>query len=245
MACQDCVNQCTCAVTATDNTIQVSGTGNAQTPYVISAKLSAQAGNALSTQGDGLYVATNAAGGVPVYETSGRPAGSTGLVYYDTTIPGLLVKSGPTAGYTKPWNLPWGYLGQDYRQSVTGQNNLSTPVSGALVTVSTPVGRRLRASVWCEMRATGAVTDPDWRISLYRDSTQISSVVIKDFAGDPNPSPVSGGSIFGVTESTGTSHTFTFRFQPGTGANSGAGFVPVMEDGYLMIEDIGPSTTPT
>lgn len=233
MGCQNCGSSgsCACAVSAGDGTIEVTGNGSADQPYAITTQVSQAAGNTLIKLADGLHVPVGTGGGVPVYPTATRPIGSVGLTYYDTTIPGILAYASPTAGYQKPWNLPWGHF-------YTGSGSSPNAQTGTIGTVthSLLANRRILIQGWVQV-ASADTSGQTINIKVQQaglDKISVSTTPTTNAVGQ-----VSRDDIPVLVETTTTGVSTTFQMVFSISANT-----MTVERYYWVFQDIGPSGPP-
>jgi hypothetical protein len=232
-------------VYAPDSSILVTGNGNGQTPYGVSAQISQQAGNALNRQSDGLFVSTVAAGGVPVYETALRPTGTTGYVYYDSTIPGLLVKSGTTVGYTLPWNMPWGYVNSSQTTAATSaSSSTAVNVTGLSVEFTAVANRRYKITIRGMVYST---VDNDL-IGVYLRDGSNNTVATYNFSDSGSgPGGYAVHHSIPWIETIGTSGAVTRKVAVARLVGTGTAyyFADANRPALILVEDIGPNGAPS
>jgi hypothetical protein len=170
-----------------------------------------------------------------------RPASPTkGDTIYETDTGELLVYYGATTTWQKPWELPWGIMGNGYATANQGSiTNTEVDVTNATCTFTAVANRYYQAKVSCLWVGSGAADQ------LLLKITDGANTVIHQFY-DITVNTTSGSSRTWVTKPftlSGGSQTVKMRAV----RNSGAGTITIQSaSAYpsgITVEDVGPAAT--
>ncbi len=190
-----------------------------------------------------IHVATAADYPLVAASSSDRPSG-TGLPYegqliYQQDTKELLAYTTATTGWQKPWSMPWGIVDYQERTSdvtISG-NGTYTNITGLTSTKTYVANRRIKITV-------GALVVPG-------DDGSLGTLAIRESSTELQ---VARGYLVSmlldqtltatkVLTPTAGSHTYVGSATH-TGATNGRIEASSTRPAFILIEDIGPSTTP-
>jgi hypothetical protein len=228
------------------------GTNATATPTAGGINYGTGTAHAFTAAGTSGQILTSAGASAPTwatayysYSTTAPSSPTIGQTYYETDTGELLVYYGATTGWRRPWNMPWGTL---------GQSKITTPASGTAVTntgltittPSIPANRILKWTVTGH-RFFASVNDLAG-YDIYSGATSGgASVFTQHYLPFGGNTVYADGFSFHFVETTSSSAAVARRVVVYRAAGSSGNitfFADGTRPGYFSCEDMGPSGNP-
>jgi hypothetical protein len=163
------------------------------------------------------------------------PAGAVSHLNTTDEKNGIEVYSAVSSAWRKPWNIPWGCVGQASATIGTGSiTTVAVDINGMTLSVPMINGRRYKTTLKCEMSST--VNNDTMNLQL----TDAGGTVLDRFEAFCNVGTVAVTMAWAYVENCGATATVTRKGRGIRAGGTGILTVPGSTIAAIVCEDIGP-----